>query len=86
MFPAALFFGVIIELIITFVYSGLIHAIMIAFKGEGTYSDSYKVYAYSMIPYLIIRSVVPFFGSLSIIFSFFLMIVGISKLHNVSMF
>lgn len=72
-----------IGLIITFAYSGLIHALIIAFKGEGTYSSSYNVYTYSMIPFLIL-SVVPFVGSLAIIYSIFLMIIGLSKLHNIS--
>lgn len=74
-------FGV--GIIMTFVYSGLIHVIMIAFKSEGSYKDSYNANAYSMIPYLIL-SVVPIVGYFSIIYSFFLMIIGISKVHNVS--
>lgn len=73
----------IIGLIMAFLYSGLIHTIMIAFKGEGTYSNSYNVYAYSMVPYLIL-SVVPLIGFLAIIYSIILMIIGISKVHNVS--
>ena len=72
-----------IGLIMTFVYSGLIHALIIAFKGEGTYFSSYNVYTYSMIPYLIL-SVVPMVGFLAIIYSIILMIIGISKVHNIS--
>ena len=72
-----------IGLIMTFAYSGLIHALIIAFKGEGTYSSSYNVYAYSMIPYLIL-SVVPMVGFLAIIYSIILMIIGLSKVHNIS--
>ena len=72
-----------VGLIMTFIYSGLIHALIIAFKGEGTYSSSYNVYAYSMIPYLIF-SVIPMVGFLAIIYSIILMIIGISKVHNIS--
>ena len=74
-------FGV--GIIMTFAYSGLIHVIMIAFKSEGSYKDSYNAYTYSMIPYLIL-SVVPMVGFLSIIYSFILMIIGMSNVHNVS--
>lgn len=81
--PALPFVILIIGLAMTFLYSGLIHAIMIAFKGEGTYTNSYNVYAYSMIPYLIL-SVIPMVGFLAIIYSIVLMIIGISKVHNVS--
>lgn len=81
--PLYAFGGVAVGIIITFLYSGLIHAIIIAFKGEGSYSDTYKVYTYSMIPFLILTAV-PIVGYLSIIYSFTLMIIGISKLHNIS--
>ena len=72
-----------VGIIMTFVYSGLIHVIMIAFKSEGSYKDSYNAYAYSMIPYLIL-SVIPMVGFFSIIYSLILMIIGTSKVHNVS--
>ena len=82
----SLFFGLgffIFGVIMTFLYSAFIHVIMIAFKSEGSYKDSYNVYTYSMVPYLIL-SVIPIIGFLSIIYSFVLMIMGISRVHNVS--
>jgi len=72
-----------VGIIMTFAYSGLIHVIMIAFKSEGSYKDSYNAYTYSMIPFLIL-SVVPMVGFFSIIYSFILMIIGTSNVHNVS--
>ena len=77
------FVGFLIALLISFIYSGIIHAIVIAFKGSGTFSETYKAYAYSMIPFLIIK-LIPILGYLSIIYSFILMIIGVSKLHNIS--
>jgi|TARA_Y100000310_G_C20642614_1_gene794810 hypothetical protein len=82
-YSAMPFISLGIGLIMTFLYSGLIHALIIAFKGEGTYSSSYNVYVYSMIPYLIL-SVVPMVGFLAIIYSIILMIIGLSKVHNIS--
>ncbi|MAE13665.1 hypothetical protein CMO92_03795 [Candidatus Woesearchaeota archaeon] len=69
--------------IINKVAESISHALIIAFKGEGKYSSSYNVYTYSMIPYLII-SVVPIVGFLAIIYSIILMIIGLSKVHNIS--
>jgi hypothetical protein len=76
-------FGFVFGLIMTFVYSGLVHMLVIAFKGQGTFADTYKAYAYSMIPSSIL-SIIPFIGFFSIIYSYFLMIIGVSKLHNIS--
>ena len=75
--------GFLSSILISFIYSGIIYAIIIAFKGEGTFLDTYKVYAYSMVPFLILK-LIPLIGYLSIIYSFILMIIGISKLHNIS--
>jgi len=83
LYSAMPFISLGIGIVMTFLYSGLIHALIIAFKGEGTYSSSYNVYAYSMIPYLIL-SVVPMVGFLAIIYSIILMIIGLSKVHNLS--
>jgi len=73
----------IIGIIVTFLYSLLIHAIVIAFKGAGKYSDSYNVFTYSMIPFMLLV-MVPMVGFLSIIYSYVLMIIGISKIHMIS--
>lgn len=74
----------ILSLTIAFIFAGMIHLLVKAFKGEGKTTDTFKVYAYSMIPYFII-SIIPLIGFLSIIYSLILMIIGISKVHNISM-
>ena len=77
------FANLTLGLIIAFAFSGLIHALIKAFKGKGTYSNSFNIYAYSMIPYLVL-SVIPLIGFFAIIYSFILMIIGLSKVHDVS--
>ena len=73
--------------IITFLYSAIIHIIVIGFKGQGGYKDSYNAYTYSMIPTILITAI-PFVGFFllipSLIYSFILMSIGISKLHKIS--
>jgi hypothetical protein len=76
-----IFFG--IGVLITFLYSALIHITLIAFKSQSGYAETYKVYTYSMIPGVIL-SVIPLVGYISLIYSFIIMTLGISKLHNVS--
>lgn len=75
--------GFLSSLLISFIYAGIIHAIVTAFKGEGTYAETYKAYFYSMVPFLILK-LIPIVGYLSIIYSFILMIIGVSKLQNIS--
>ena len=82
-FPYLPTMGFLLVLLISFAYSGMIHAIVIAFKGEGTYVATYKAYAYGMIPFLILK-LIPLIGYLSIVYSFILMIKGVAKLHNIS--
>lgn len=73
----------IFGIIFSFIYSGIIHALVIAFGGKRGFSETYKACAYSATPYLLF-SVIPLIGSLSIIYTFYLMIIGISKLQNIS--
>lgn len=75
--------GFITGIIMTFLYSALVHVIVISLKGKAGYSATYNAYTYSMIPYLIL-SAVPLVGSLAIIYSFILMIIGVSKVQNIS--
>jgi hypothetical protein len=70
-------------LILTFLFAGLIHLIILGFKPQGGYKDTYNVYTYSMMPFLIF-SLIPVIGYLSIFYSFFLMVIGISKVHDTS--
>ena len=81
--PAMPFVSLIMLFLLTFVYSGLIHVLIIAFKGKEKYSGSYNVFTYSLIPYLIL-SVLPLVGFFAIVYSIVLMIIGLSKVHNIS--
>lgn len=75
--------SVILSLIMFFIFAGIIHILVVVFKGEGNVKDTYKIYAYSMIPFFIIN-IIPVIGFLAIIYSLILMIIGISKVHNIS--
>jgi hypothetical protein len=76
-------FGFVAGIISTFVYSGIIHLVIIMFKGNGKYAGTYKAYTYSIIPFLIF-SLVPIIGGLSIFYSAIIMVMGLSMLHNIS--
>ena len=66
------------------VYSFMIFLLLKPFKIKSIFSEVYKSYVYAMIPYLIISGLVPFImGSLSIIYSYILLIWGIAALHFV---
>ena len=73
----------VLNIILGFAYAGIVHALIKAFKGTGGYAKTYQVYAYSLIPAFLI-SLVPLIGWLSIIYSIILMIIGLSKIHNIS--
>jgi len=73
----------VLSLLMSFVYSGIVHLLVIGFKGEGNYAETYKAYVYSFIPFQILI-LIPLVGFLSIIYSFILMIIGVAKLHNIS--
>ncbi|TAL51521.1 MAG: YIP1 family protein [Nanoarchaeota archaeon] len=76
--------GFILGILMTFFYSALIHAFVIAFNGKQNYSASYRVYAYSMVPALLI-GIIPFAGWLGVIYSFVLMVIGTMKVHELSL-
>lgn len=59
---------VTIGIIMTFLYSGLVHMIVLIFKGRGGYSDTYKAYTYSMVPFLLISSILAI-GYLSLLYA-----------------
>lgn len=75
--------GITITLVALFAYTGVTLILVKVFKGKGGYAESFKVVAYSLTPYNII-SIVPFVGGLSLFYSFFLMVLGVRKLHNLS--
>ncbi|MCP3685526.1 MAG: hypothetical protein GY861_22990 [bacterium] len=67
----------------TFVSAGVLHLLVLIFRGQSGYSDTYKVYVYSMIPFLILR-LIPFIGFMAIFYSLVLMIIGFSRVHKIS--
>jgi len=66
----------------TFIYAGVMHLLLIFTKRDANYVDSYNVYTYSLIP-AIVLSIVPY-GFLAVIYSFALMIIGMSEVHGIS--
>jgi hypothetical protein len=80
------FMGIIssaIVLIGSFIYAGVSQLIIMMFKGEKGYAETYKVIAYSSIP-AILLGIIPFFGFISWIYSIVLMVFGFSNNHNIS--
>lgn len=73
----------VIGFIGTFLYAGITHIVVFAFKGKKDYFATYKVCTYSIIPFLLLV-VIPWVGYLSIIYSFILTIIGLSKVHEIS--
>jgi hypothetical protein len=74
----------ICSLILSFVVSGFIHLFVKLFKGKGDYSDTYKALIYASTPSLLFGWV-PYAGIIFGLYSFYLSLKGISKLHEVSM-
>jgi hypothetical protein len=74
----------ICSLILSFVVSGFIHLFVKLFKGKGDYSDTYKALIYANTPSLLFGWV-PYAGIIFGLYSFYLSLKGISKLHEVSM-
>jgi hypothetical protein len=68
----------------TFVGAAIIHIVAMLLGGKGDYSATYKALAYAATPSLL-AGWIPFLGILAGLYSFYLAIVGISKLHEVSM-
>jgi hypothetical protein len=71
-------------LILSFIGVGFIHLFVKLFKGKGTYSDTYKALIYASTPSLLFGWV-PWVGVIFGLYSFYLSLKGISKLHEVSM-
>lgn len=71
-------------LILTFVSAGIMHLFAILFKGQGKYEDTYKSLVYGSAPILLFGWI-PLFAIIPGIYSLYLEIKGISKLHDVSM-
>ena len=74
---------ILLGIAITFAYAGMMHLIIRACKGKGTYQDSYKTYTYSIIPFVILK-LIPFIGLLSIVYSIIIMVIGTKKIHKIN--
>jgi hypothetical protein len=72
------------SLILSFVGAGFIHLFVKLFKGKGDYSNTYKALIYASTPSLLFGWV-PWVGIIFGLYSFYLSLKGISKLHEVSM-
>jgi hypothetical protein len=72
------------SLILSFVGAGFIHLFVKLFKGKGAYSNTYKALIYASTPFLLFGWV-PWVGVIFGLYSFYLSLKGISKLHEVSM-
>jgi hypothetical protein len=71
-------------LILSFIGVGFIHLFVKLFKGKGAYSDTYKALIYASTPSLLFGWV-PWVRFIFGLYSFYLSLKGISKLHEVSM-
>ncbi|MBW3018807.1 YIP1 family protein [Candidatus Woesearchaeota archaeon] len=72
---------VIVSVAGLFVMSAVIHLMLKLFKGRGTYTDTFNVVAYSLVPFVLL-SVIPFFGVLVIFYTIFLLVIGLMRMHN----
>ncbi len=73
----------ILVALFSFIHLGIITVVVKAFKVNSKAADTVKVFCYSMLPYLIL-TLVPFIGGFAIIYSYSLMIIGLSKIHGIS--
>jgi|GEM_PF-1031778 len=72
------------RLILSFVGAGLTHLFAKLLKGKGDYSATYKAQIYASTPILLLGWI-RWVGIIFAIYSFYLSLKGISKLHEVSM-
>lgn len=71
-------------LLIPFAYSIFLHAFVKLFRGKHGYTSTYKAVAYSSIPTLLFAWI-PFAIFITMLYSFYLLILGIARLHDISM-
>lgn len=81
MIPIAIY---ILKLVGSFTGAGFIHLFMRLFGGKGNYSMTYKAVVYASTPSLLLGWI-PYVGVISAIYTFYLSLKGLSKLHSVSM-
>ena len=74
----------VIGLITTFIVAGIWHVLVIPLGGKGNYSATYKALVYGSTLGLLFGWI-PYIGNVFSFFSFYLQMIGISKLHKISM-
>lgn len=74
--------GFLLSIAMSFVYAGIVHLIVMIFKGQG-YAETYKAYAYGMIPATVLM-LIPLIGFAGIIYSIILIVIGLSRLHGIT--
>jgi hypothetical protein len=79
--PLVIYIG---SLILSFVKAGFIHLFAKLLKGKGDFSATYKALVYASTPSLLLGRI-PWVGIIFAIYSFYLSLKGISKLHKVGM-
>ena len=75
---------IILAFIFTFISAGIVHASARMMGGKGSYVDCYNVVVYSLVPAMIIASIIPMIGFLSYVFSFVIMVYGIRSVYKLS--
>jgi hypothetical protein len=79
--PIFIYISLIVSI---FVGAAIIHIVAMLLGGKGDYSATYKALAYAATPSLL-AGWIPFLGILAGLYSLFLAIIGISKLHQVTL-
>lgn len=69
--------------IATFLNSVLIHLFIKMFKGTGNFADTYKGFSYGATPQFILMGV-PYVNQVSYFYMIYLQLLGLSKLHKIS--
>jgi hypothetical protein len=73
----------VIGLVATFIVAGIVHLTAKILGAEGTYTDTYSVVTYSIIPAMVF-SIIPYIGLLAYIYSIVLMTFGLAYRHSIS--
>lgn len=81
---SVLLIGMVMVVLLSFVWAGILHGWFKLFKAKGTYQDSYTIFAYSRAP-LSLFGWIPFIGGLSGLYTLYLMAVGAHNIHGFSM-
>ncbi len=78
------FITYIFGIIFSFIWAGIVHIFTRIVRGKGKYADSYKAIVYGATPTLLLGWI-PFVGFVANLYSLYLQLKGISKLHQISM-